>query len=63
MRTYKTRTWNDRLKIAAWQAVGTNPQVMAEKLGLHLYGYVRFRLQEVDDERQRLSLCQPRRVA
>lgn len=35
MRTYKTLTWNDRLKIAAWQAVGTNPKVMAEKLGVH----------------------------
>lgn len=35
MRHYKTLTWDDRLKIAAWQKVGISPQRMAEELGVH----------------------------
>lgn len=34
--TYKHLTFNDRLKIEAWQKVGTSPRVMAEKLGVHI---------------------------
>lgn len=33
---YKHLTFNDRLKIEAWQKVGTSPRVMAEKLGVHI---------------------------
>lgn len=33
---YKHLTFNDRLKIEAWQKVGVKPAVMAEKLGVHL---------------------------
>lgn len=35
MRYYKTLTWNDRLKIAAWEKVGISPQRMAKELGVH----------------------------
>ena len=34
--TYKHLTFNDRLKIEAWQKVGTSPRIMAEKLGVHI---------------------------
>lgn len=33
---YKHLTFSDRLKIEAWQKVGTSPRVMAEKLGVHI---------------------------
>lgn len=33
---YKHLTFNDRLKIEAWQKVGTSPRIMAEKLGVHI---------------------------
>ena len=33
---YKHLTFNDRLKIEAWQKVGIKPYVMAEKLGVHI---------------------------
>ena len=36
MRHYKTLTWNDRLKIEAWQRVGTSPRIMANELGVHI---------------------------
>lgn len=35
MRHYKTLTWADRLKIAAWQKVGISPVRMAAELGVH----------------------------
>ena len=33
---YKHLTFNDRLKIEAWQKVGVKPALMAEKLGVHI---------------------------
>lgn len=36
MRHYKHLTFSDRLKIEAWQRVGTTPQQMAEELGVHI---------------------------
>lgn len=33
---YKHLTFNDRLKIEAWQKVGIKPRVMADKLGVHI---------------------------
>lgn len=33
---YKHLTFNDRLKIEAWQKVGVKPRVMADKLGVHI---------------------------
>lgn len=33
---YKHLSFTDRLKIEAWQRVGTKPQVMAEELGVHI---------------------------
>lgn len=36
MRQYKHLTFSDRLKIEAWQKVGTKPRVMADKLGVHI---------------------------
>lgn len=33
---YKHLTFNDRLKIEAWQKVGVKPAVMAAELGVHL---------------------------
>ena len=35
MRTYKTLTWDDRLKIAAWQRVGIKVTEIAKLLGVH----------------------------
>lgn len=36
MRNYKHLSFSDRLKIEAWQRVGTSPRVMADELGVHI---------------------------
>ena len=36
MRNYKHLSFSDRLKIEAWQRVGTSPRVMADALGVHI---------------------------
>ena len=36
MRNYKHLTFTDRLKIEAWERVGTSPRVMADELGVHI---------------------------
>ena len=36
MRTYKHLTFTDRLRIEAWERVGTSPRVMAAELGVHI---------------------------
>lgn len=36
MRHYKHLTFSDRLKIEAWQRVGTSPRTMADELGVHI---------------------------
>ena len=33
---YKHLTFSDRLKIEAWQRVGTSPRTMADELGVHI---------------------------
>lgn len=36
MRNYKHLTFTDRLKIEAWERVGTSKQIMADELGVHI---------------------------
>ena len=36
MRNYKHLSFTDRLKIEAWERVGTSPRVMAKELGVHI---------------------------
>ena len=36
MRNYKHLTFTDRLKIEAWERVGTSKQVMADELGVNI---------------------------
>lgn len=36
MRNYKHLSFSDRLKIEAWQRVGTSPRIMADELGVHI---------------------------
>ncbi len=36
MRNYKHLTFTDRLKIEAWERVGTSPRIMADELGVHI---------------------------
>lgn len=36
MRHYKHLSFTDRLKIEAWERIGTSPRVMAEELGVHI---------------------------
>ena len=36
MRNYKHLSFTDRLKIEAWESIGTSPRVMAKELGVHI---------------------------